>query len=144
MRIQNKQIKYLCIIIFVANISSIILGVLHYFIGLNIIIGNIFSILIVISWFLNVGLIIFDEYKVDKSSILGKKINLLGYGFLFVHIIAILLLVGGLFLLNANWFSPLLQYSLILTGFISFFTYGAIFTYFNYKSLDSREVWKFE
>lgn len=144
MKIRKKQVKFLCIFLLITNLSSIVLAILHYFIGLNIVVGTIFSILIVVSWFLNIVLIIFTDYKIVKSSPEGKRINRLGYGFLAVQIVAILLLVGGLFLLNANWFTPLLQYSLILVGFLSFFAYGAIFSYFNLNALEIREVWKIE
>jgi len=144
MKIGKEQIKYLYIILFGANISSIILGILHYIIGLHIVIGTIFSIIIVLSWFLNNLLIIFNDFKIVKNNSAGRRLNRLGYGFLGVQIIAIFLLVGGLFLLNANWFSPLLQYSLIVIGFFSFFTYGSVFSYLNIKAIDNREVWKFE
>jgi hypothetical protein len=143
-KIGKEQVKYLCTVLFGANISSIILGILHYIIGLHIVIGIIFSIIIVLSWFLNNILIIFNDFKIVKNSPAGKRINRLGYGFLGVQIIAIFLLVGGLFFLNANWFSRLLQYSLIVIGFFSFFTYGSVFSYLNIKAVNNREVWKFE
>jgi len=144
MKIGQKYVKYLCILLFAMNLISILFGILHYFIGLNIVVGTLYSILIVICWFLNISLIIITDYKVVKSRPIGKRINRLGFGFLAVQIVAIFLLVGGLFLLNASWFTPLLQYSLILIGFLSFFAYGAIFSYFNIKALEVREVWKFE
>ncbi|MBN2156238.1 MAG: hypothetical protein JW776_09355 [Candidatus Lokiarchaeota archaeon] len=144
MKISKKMIKYLCIISFGANIALILMGIFHYFIGLNIVFGTSFSILIVLSWFLNIILIVYNDYKIVKSSLMGKKIHHLGYGFVGVNIIDIILLVAGLFLLNANWFSPILQYSLIIFGFFSFFIYGSIFSYLNLKSLDKREVWQFE
>ncbi len=143
-KIGKKHFKYLCIFLLATNLCSIILGFLHYIIGLNIVVGTLFSILIVVSWFLDISLLIFTDYKIVKSNPVGKRINRLGYGFLVVQIIAILFLVGGLFLLHANWFSPLLQYLLIFVGFFSFFVYGAIFSYFNIQALDNREVWKFE
>jgi hypothetical protein len=121
-----------------------ILGSLHYIIGLNIVIGTILSIAIVLSWLLNSILIVINDFKIEKSNSIGKKINRLGYGFLGVQIIAIFLLVGGLFLLNANWFSPFMQYSLILIGYFSFFAYGSVFSYLNLRVLDNREVWKGE
>lgn len=144
MKIGKEQIKYLCMILFGANISSIVLGILHNVIGLHIVIGTIFSIIIVLSWILNSFLIIFSDFKIVKNSPKGKKMNRLGYGFLGIQIMAIFLLVGGLFLLNANWFSPLLHHSLILIGFFSFFIYGSVFSYLNIKAVDNREVWKFE
>lgn len=144
MKFGREQVKYICIILFGVNIASIILGILHYIIGLNIIIGTIFSILIVLAWFLNIALIVFDDYKVIKNSSIGKRINRLGYGFVGVQIIAVFFLIGGLFILNANWFSPALQYSLIWIGFFSFFVYASLFSYLNIKALENREVWKFE
>lgn len=144
MKITKIQVKYFCIITLGGNISSIILGILHYVIGLNIVIGTIFSTIIVLTWFLNTLLIIINDYKIVKSSHEGKRINYLGYGFIGVQIIAIFLLVGGLFILNANWFSPILRYSLIFIGFFSFFSYGTIFSYINLKAIDYREVWKLE
>ena len=144
MKFGREQVKYICIILFGANIASIILGILHYIIGLNIVIGTIFSILIVLVWFLNVALIVFDDYKVVKNSSIGKRINRFGYGFVGVQIIAVFCLIGGLFTLNANWFSPVLQYSLIWIGFFSFFVYASLFSYLNIKALNNREVWKFE
>ena len=139
MKFGREQIKYMCIILFGANIASIILGILHYVIGLNIIIGTIFSILIVLVWFLNIALIVFDDYKVIKNSSIGKRINRFGYGFVGVQIIAVFFLVGGLFILNANWFSPALQYSLIWIGFFSFFAYASLFSYQNRLSLRRTE-----
>lgn len=144
MKFGREQVKYICIILFGVNIASIILGILHYIIGLNIIIGTIFSILIVLAWFLNIALIVFDDYKVIKNSSIGKRINRLGYGFVGAQIIAVFFLIGGLFILNANWFSPALQYSLIWIGFFSFFVYASLFSYLNIKALENREVWKFE
>jgi hypothetical protein len=144
MKFGREQVKYICIILFGANITSIILGILHYIIGLNIIIGTIFSILIVLAWFLNISLIIFDDYKVVKSSSIGKRINRFGYGFVGVQIIVVFSLVGGLFTLNADWFSPALQYSLIWIGYFSFFVYASLFSYLNLKALSNREVWKLE
>jgi len=64
MKIRKEQVKCLCMILFGANISSIILGILHYIIGLNIIIGTIFSIIIVLTWFLNSILIILNDFKI--------------------------------------------------------------------------------
>ena len=144
MKITKERVKYFCIITLGGNISSIILGILHYVIGLNIVIGTIFSTIIVLTWLLNTLLIIINDFKIVKSSHEGKRINYLGYGFIGVQIIAIFLLVGGLFILNANWFSPILRYSLIFIGFFSFFTYGTIFSYINLKTIDYREVWKLE
>jgi len=126
------------------NLATIILGILHYFIGLNAIFGVLFSTIIILAWLFNIFLIVLDEYKTVKGTTIAKRLNLMGYGYLSYQIIAIFLLVGGLFLLNANWFSPLLQFSLIFSGFFGLFIFGTLLSYYHYKSLQTREVWNIE
>jgi len=139
-----KYIKIYAEITIGLNISTIILGILHYFLGFILFYGLLLSIVILLAWLFNISLIVLDEYKTVKTTEMGKKLNLLSYGYLFFQIIAILLLVAGLFFLNANWFSPLLQFSLIFCGFFGLFIYGSIFSFINYKTLQNREVWKIE
>lgn len=143
----NLNIKYIenfSGISMVINLATIVLGIFHYIIGLNLIFGIIFSIIIFLAWLFNIFLIIIDEYVSVKETATGKRLNILGYGYLFFQIIAILLLVGGIFLFNASWFSPILQYALIWSGFFGLFFYGAIFSFLNYHSSQNKEVWKIE
>jgi hypothetical protein len=143
----NLNIKYLKLYSEInvgLNIATVILGILHYFIGLNLVFGLFFSFLILFTWIFNLILIVIDEYKTVKNNSIGKRLNLLGYGYLFFHIIALILLVGGLFLKNADWFSSVLHYSLIFTGFFGLFIYGTLFSLINYKSFQNREVWNIE
>lgn len=144
MKVQKKQVRVYFIITLGMNIASIILGLLHYLIGLNIIFGIIFSVILGITWFLNIVLLILNDYKVVKSNPIGKKLNLLGYGFIGFQIIAIFFLVGGIFFLNADWTTPFVQYLLIAIGFFGYFIYGSFFSYINIKKIEIREVWKFE
>ncbi len=144
MKIQKEQIKVYCIITLGMNIASIVLGLLHYIIGLNIVFGIMFSVILGIVWVLNIGLLILNDFKIVKSNPIGKKLNLLGYGFIGFQIIAIFTLAGGIFLLNADWTTPLVQYLLIGIGFFGYFIYGSIFSYINIKKVEIREVWKFE
>ena len=144
MHLNLKHIKIYVAIIIGLNISTIILGILHNFFGLILFYGYMLSIVIVLTWILNISLIVLDEYKINKNTEMGKKLNLLSYGYIFFQIVAIVLLVAGLFFLNANWFSPILHFILILSGFFGFFVFGSIFSFVNLKSLQSREVWKIE
>ena len=144
MKIKKEQIKIYCIITLGMNIASIVLGLLHYIIGLNIVFGIMLSIILAIAWVLNIGLLILNDFKIVKSNPIGKKLNLLGYGFIGFQIIAIFTLAGGIFLLNADWTTPLVQYLLIGTGFFGYFIYGSLLSYINIKKVEIREVWKFE
>lgn len=128
----------------VLNLATIVLGILHYIIGLNLVFGVAFSIIIFLAWIFNIFLIIIDEYMIAKESSIGKRLNMVGYGYLLFQIIAILLLVGGLFLYNASWFSPILQYALIWCGFFGLFIFGTLFSFLNYHNSKKNEVWNIE
>ena len=144
MSLDIKYIKNFSGISVALNLGTLVLGIFHYMIGLNLIFGILFSVIIFLGWVFNICLIIIDDYLTDKGSAVGKRLNLLGYGYLFFQIIAILLLVGGLFLFNASWFSPILQYGLICSGFFGLFIFGAVFSFFNYRNSKYREGWKIE
>jgi len=50
------------------------------------------------------------------------------------------MIAGGLFLLNADWTSTLIQYSLIYSGIFGYFIFGGILASLNLKQLKKREV----
>jgi hypothetical protein len=50
------------------------------------------------------------------------------------------MIAGGLFLLNADWTSAVIQYSLIYSGFFAYFLFGGILSSLNLKQFKKREV----
>jgi len=126
------------------NLASIITGTIYLIIGPEMIFGILFTIILVSSWFLNIGLIFFDDFFVVKSHPNGKIINRIGHGFLMMQIVAILFIVAGNFLMNAKWGTPAIWYLLISIGFFTTFAFGSILAYVNMKNIDIAEVWNFE
>ena len=104
----------------------------------------IFGIILVISWFLDIGLVLLDDFNLIKSTPTGKKLNRLSFGYIGFQMIALLCIVAGNFFVNADWMTPLIQYLLVFIGFFGFFLFGSILAYMNIKILNNREVWKFE
>ena len=144
MRIKKNQMNYYFLITLGLNLTSIVMGILYFIIGPDLIFGFLFGIILVISWFLDIGLVLLDDFKLTKNNATGKILNRLGYSFAFFQIFGVFCMVGGLFLLNADWASPLVVYSLICISFFGFFLFGSILAYLNIKKLDIREVWNFE
>ncbi len=144
MRIKKNQMNYYFLITLGLNLTSIVMGILYFVIGPDLIFGFLFSIILVISWFLDIGLVLLNDFKLAKNNATGKILNRLGYSFVIFQIFGAVCMVGGLFFLNADWTSPLVQYSLICIGFFGFFLFGSILAYLNIKKLDIREAWNFE
>ncbi|MHA1491748.1 MAG: hypothetical protein ACTSRI_19095 [Promethearchaeota archaeon] len=144
MKFQRNQLKYIFKTTLGMNFASIITGIIYLIIGPERIFGFLFTIILVSSWFLNIGLIFLDEFFVVKNHPNGKKINRIGYGFLMLQIIAILFLVAGNFLMNAQWGTQTIWYLLISIGFFTTFAFGSILAYANMKNIDILEVWNFE
>ena len=144
MRFQKHQMNYYSIITLGMNIVSIIMGIFYFVIGPDLIFGVLFGIILVISWFLDIGLVLLDDFNLIKSTPTGKKLNRLGFGYIGFQMIALFCIVAGIFLVNADWMTPLIQYLLVCIGFFGFFLFGSILAYMNIKILNNREVWKFE
>lgn len=144
MRIKKNQMNYYFLITLGLNLTSIVMGILYFVIGPDLIFGFLFSIILVISWFLDIGLVLLNDFKLAKNNATGKILNRLGYSFVIFQIFGAFCMVGGLFFLNADWTSPLVQYSLICISFFGFFLFGSILAYLNIKKLDIPEAWNFE
>ncbi len=85
MKFQKNQIKHVSLLTLVLNILSNIMGLIYFIIGPVIIIfGVIFGIILILTWFLNIGLVFLDEYCVEKNNYSGKILNRTGYGFLII------------------------------------------------------------
>lgn len=144
MRIKKKQMNNYFLITFGLNLATMVMGILYFVIGPDLIFGFLFGIILVISWFLDIGLVLLDDFKLAKNNATGKILNRLGYCFVFFQIFGAFCMVGGLFLLNADWTSALVHYSLIFISFFGFFLFGSILAYLNIKKLDIPEAWNFE
>ncbi|TXT60719.1 MAG: membrane protein of unknown function [Promethearchaeota archaeon] len=135
MKFAKSNLQQINIFAFLLNIANIFSGILYIFIGLNTFLLFIFSGFLIIGWFTNVFLLLINDHKTAKNSKPGVLINILSYMYLIFQIIFILMIAGGLFLLNADWASKPIQYLLIYTGFFGYFIYGCIVSFLTINQL---------
>lgn len=135
MKFVKSNLRQITIFAFLLNIANIFSGILYIFIGLNTFLLVIFSGFLIIGWFTNVFLLLINDHKTVLNSNHGVLINILSYMYLIFQIIFILMIAGGLFLLNADWASKLIQYLLIYTGFFGYFIYGCIVSFLTVNQL---------
>ena len=105
MNVQIETLRKVFISALGMNIASLLMGIIYFIIGPEMIFGTLFTIILIISWFLDIGLIFLDDLFIMKEHPNGKQINRIGYGFLMVQILATFFFVGGNFLMNAQWAS---------------------------------------
>ena len=126
------------------NLITIGLGIVYSIIGTQYFLVIIFSFIIIATWISDMVLIMINDINVKKDTKIGRKIYILGYFLMLFQIFSVILLVAGLFLLNADWTSFIIQYTLIYLGFYGFFGFGLILSLLNLSKLKLTEAWKFE
>ena len=80
MRIKKKQMNNYFLITLGLNLTTMVMGILYFVIGPDLIFGFLFGIILVISWFLDIGLILLDDFKLAKNNATGK-IQLISFFF---------------------------------------------------------------
>jgi hypothetical protein len=140
MNLSRLNIRYINLIALFLNIANISLGITYIIIGLNSMLLIFFSIALIIAWFVNISILLLNDHKFLRKSKHGALMNVFSYLFLIVQFFFVLMIAGGLFLLNADWISARIQYSLIYSGFFGYFLFGVILSSFNLKSLKEEDA----
>lgn len=140
MNLTRLNIKYFNILALFLNLANISLGIIYIIIGLNSILLIFFSLFLILAWFVNILILLLNDHNFVRKSKHGTMVNIFSYLFLIFQFLFVLMIVGGLFLLNADWSSAVIQYSLIYTGFFGYFLFGGILSSLNLKQFKEREV----
>ncbi len=140
MNLSRLNIRYINFIGLFLNLANISLGIIYIIIGLNSILLIFFSIFLILAWFVNISILLLNDHKFVRKSKHGALLNIFSYLFLISQIFFVLMIAGGLFLLNADWTSTLIQYSLIYSGIFGYFIFGGILASLNLKQFKKREV----
>jgi hypothetical protein len=129
-----------------SHVLSCALGIFYFTVTVNSIIYDFFGYIVFISWFSSILILCMDNKYLNKSTIIGKKINRLSYYFLASFIGSILLLIFGNiftsffiqgFLLILGWF-------MIILGFFIITLFGLHISLSTFLNIDDRGVWNFE
>ncbi|MGB5911928.1 MAG: hypothetical protein WBH31_12105 [Promethearchaeia archaeon] len=142
MKITKQQLKYFCLIVIVLNLVSAILGVLYYALSTTTLfwLWNLQGIIMFISWILNLLLVYINDRILMKSDTMGKKMNLLSYGFLAFIIFAMFFFT--IHSLTTSFIDPpmIISYFLALFALIGIAIFGILLAYLDIKNLEKRGV----
>ena len=141
--IPKKNINFCCKASVLLNALTINFVIVYFIIPISTIIHDIFGLVLIVSWLLNILLIHQIDKRIIKTSDIGKKINRYSFVYIIVFIVGILLLAFGVILLSFPIMSILLSYTLILAGSISISGLGLMLAVITSSNLEKRGVWSF-
>ena len=135
-----KRVSYTAVIL---NVTSIILGILYLLIPVYTILWDITGAFILISLFTNLLLIYINSNKLNKSTKLGNRLNIVSYIFLLITTFAMLGMWFGNFMISATYINAnaLCFYILVILSYMGALSYGAIYAFIHIKNLDNKELW---
>ena len=139
----KKNINFCCKASFLLNALTINFVIVYFIIPISTIIHDIFGLVLIVSWLLNILLIHQIDKRIIKTSDMGKKINRYSFVYIVVFIAGMLLLTSGVTLLSFPLISVVLSYALILAGSISISGLGLMLAVIISSSLEKRGVWSF-
>ena len=128
------------------HILSSAFGILYFSFPVNSFIFDIFGVILVASWLLNIVILLIDDSYLNKSTVIGKKLNRLTYYNITLFIIGILLILCGVmiaaFILEG--FLLYIAFLMIILGFFGIEMISLQLTLATFLNVDNRGVWKFE
>ena len=128
------------------HILSCAFGILYFSFPVNSFIFDIFGVILVASWLLNIVILLIDDSYLNKSTVIGKKLNRLTYYNIALFIIGVLLILCGV-MIAAFILDGLLLYVALLMIVLGFFGIEMIslqLALATFLNIDNRGVWKFE
>ena len=128
------------------HILSCAFGILYFSFPVNSFIFDLFGVILIASWLLNILILLIDDTYLNKSTVIGKKLNRLTYYNITLFIIGILLILCGVmiaaFILDG--FLLYLAFLMIILGFFGIEMISLQLTLATFLNIDNRGVWKFE
>ena len=128
------------------HILSCAFGILYFSFPVNSFIFDLFGVILIASWLLNILILLIDDTYLNKSTVIGKKLNRLTYYNITLFIIGILLILCGVmiaaFILDG--FLLYLAFFMIILGFFGIEMISLQLTLATFLNIDNRGVWKFE
>ena len=139
-----KRVSYTS---FILNLVSVILAIVYLItISEYNIFWDIFGIILLITLFVNILLIFLNSIRLNKSYILGNRINLFCHSYLVFTIIAMIVLFLSNFFISITYSNSIgdlfLYYSMIIIFFFGNLALGVIISYLDIRNLNNRELWE--
>ena len=128
------------------HILSCAFGILYFSFPVNSFVFDIFGVILIASWLLNIIILLIDDTYLNKSTVIGKKLNRLTYYNIALFIIGVLLILCGV-MIAAFILDGFLLYIALLMIILGFFGIEMIslqLALTTFLNIDNRGVWKFE
>ncbi len=139
-----KNVSYAAMLL---NLVSIVFGII-YLAGASayiFVISDIFGIIILVTIFCNLLLTYLNTSRLNKTTKLGNKLNLLCYIYLMFVIVAMFLIMLGNWLYTANYsnllIDNLMAYGFLLLGYFGVLGFGMVIAFVDIKNLENKELW---
>jgi len=128
------------------HILSCAFGIFYFSFPVNSFIFDIFGVILIASWLLNILILLIDDSYLNKSTAIGKKLNRLTYYNISLFIIGVLLILWGVILTSfiLDGFLLVIAFIMIIIGFFGIEIISLQLTLATFLNIDTRGVWKFE
>jgi predicted esterase len=137
-----KNVSYVSIIL---NLASIIFGIFYLAIPIYTFIWDIFGVIILLALFGNVLLIWLNSIKLNKSTKLGNRINILCYIYLLFIILAMIGIAFNNFMISITYSNALIDnlssYFRMYLYYFGLLVFGICLAVIDLKNLNNRTIW---
>jgi acetyl esterase/lipase len=139
------SIKNVSSVLIILNLACIILGVFYVIIPIYNLLWEIFGIILFITLFGNLLLVYLNTIKLNKTTKVGNRLNLVSYVYLIFIILGMLIIPISNFFISITY-SSLIRDNIGLYGLIFIFYFGILLfgesiAYIDYKKVDNRGIW---
>jgi len=142
-----KNVSYAAILLNLISIlfgiiylTSASLGIIYIFV-----LWDIFGIIIIVTLFCNLLLTYLNTIRLNKTTKLGNKLNLLCYIYLMFVNVAMFLIILGNILPSASYSNlltdNLMAYGLLVLGYFGVLGFGIIIAFVDIRNLETKELW---
>ena len=134
----------------VLNILTICFGIAYFIVPVHSILLDIFGLILLASWFVNIFIISLDDRNLVKHSAKGRSINRFLFYYLVFFLLGLVLMILSLSLSNFLLIGENTEiisffvYFCTLTGLLGIATLGFLLTLITHLNLDKKEVFNFE
>lgn len=140
----RNSIKFLSNLNIFLSVFAVAFGIIFFSIPVQILLYDFFGYMVIASFFIDIILLFFIEFKVNKVHEKAYKLQLMSYIFLVLIIIGTLLRIFGIMFVNfflggiILFLASLMQ----ISGFFIIHLFGIYFSLLIYENIDEKEVWK--
>ncbi|TXT59502.1 MAG: membrane protein of unknown function [Promethearchaeota archaeon] len=126
------------------SVFAVAFGIIFFSIPVQILLYDIFGYLAVLAFFIDIILLFFIEFKLDKAHENAYKLQLMSYIFLVLIIIGTLLRIFGIMFVNFFLEGIILVLASLMqiSGFFLIHIFGIYFSLLIYENIDEKEVWE--